>query len=151
MVADPTIVSAYIAAGASMGLPVEPSQADDAVSWWLIAGAAAQLIVTLCFLTQFVSFMRGGRIIIAKSTIALGMVATVVVLCYAVDQAQWILALAQATNFVVGVQLIKWHRRTGGKTAAFRRPSMPVVAPHFAEPKSGIVSPPRPGTEETPR
>ena len=111
---------------------------DDSGAPWFMIGLAAQCAVTICFLAQLIAFLRTGKIVIPPVAIGIGLTATIFTIGYAVYSHQWILLLAEATSFAAGLQVLAWHRRTAGLTSAQRRPGLPVVAPHSADPKSGV-------------
>jgi lipid-A-disaccharide synthase-like uncharacterized protein len=108
---------------------------------WLIIGLSAHGLLALCFLGQFVTFLRGGKIVIPSSTVGLGMVGAIVGLTYAIYTVDAALIIVDATILLAGWQVLIWHRRTGGRTASDRKPGLPVVAPHAAEPRSGVSKP----------
>jgi lipid-A-disaccharide synthase-like uncharacterized protein len=116
-------------------------------SIWFPVGLAAQGIVTICFVSQFIAFLRGGRIVVPPFAVVLGLAATILVGVYALEAGQWVLLLAEATNFAAGLQLLAWRRRAAGPPSTRRRPGLPVVAPHTADPKSGVVAVPRSGSQ----
>ncbi len=108
---------------------------------WLIIGLASHGVLALCFVGQFITFLRTGKIVIPPSAVGLGLTCTIVGLVYAIATVDTPLIIVDATLLVAGWQVLMWHRRTGGRTASDRRPGLPVVAPHEAEPRSGVFKP----------
>jgi lipid-A-disaccharide synthase-like uncharacterized protein len=122
--------------------------AIDLPEWnWPAIALAAQGLVMLCFLTQLLAFLGTSRVVLPMPLILFGLAAAVVALVYAVLTSAWVLALADAANLFAGLQLLLWRNKLRAKPGPQRRPGLPVVAPHTAEPKSGVMPRPRPESQ----
>jgi len=114
---------------------------------WLIFGLAAEAMIAVCIVAQWLATHRAGRFVISPWMIYLGIAATFMLAGYAWFQEQWLFLLSQLLSALIGLRLLGGSREASVPPQKSDASKLPVVAPDSAElklprkdPSSGITS-----------
>lgn len=101
-----------------------------------------QGVVALCFLLQVVASLSTAKTMLSSTLLILCLAAILAILVLAWLNGQWQLVLAEAATFLAASQLLIRQRGATSRLSGPTRPRLPVVAPHSADPKSGVMAAP---------
>lgn len=74
---------------------------------WVLLGLAAQGLFVVGLIGQFLATRKGGRILLPRWVIYLGLVSTLVLLIYASVRHDIVFVVGQLVNMVIGFRLLE--------------------------------------------
>jgi lipid-A-disaccharide synthase-like uncharacterized protein len=100
---------------------------------WLYVGLAAQGLIAVSFMWQWMRSNRLGRFWMPPLLAAVGVAATAALLAYAVARHEPVFTVGQAIYLVVALRMLYLARRYQQRLASAQWPSFPRVSPEVAE------------------
>jgi lipid-A-disaccharide synthase-like uncharacterized protein len=124
-----------IAARPHTGDSVTISEGFDWNDPWSIAGIAALFTIALCLLWQWIGSARQGRFVVPVSACFAGLIATLVLLVYAMLRGEPLFIGAEALSVFVAFRLFILARQIRRRQDSAAQLSFPRVSPETAERK----------------